>query len=121
MEVLVQHAIRILALVAIALGISSLGAMTQVSLSTAGVVAAAANPALRPAVAEWEFVSGSTTPPSQAACNAVGRRCFNPSAMANSYNYASLHAAGNQGQGTTIAVIDSFGSATVANDLSVFN
>ena len=78
-------------------------------------------PALRPAVAEWEFLTSSTTPPSEAACNAVGRRCFNPTAMHNSYNYASLLAAGNQGQGITIAVVDSFGSATIANDLNVFN
>jgi subtilase family serine protease len=121
MEVFVQRAIRILAFVAIALGVSSLGGMAQVSLGTAGAATAAANPAMQPAVAEWEYLSSSTTPPSQAACNAVGRRCFNPSAMANSYNYAGLHAAGNQGQGTTIAVIDSFGSATIANDLNVFN
>src|SRR5262245_26940114 len=105
MEVFVQRAIRILVLVAIALGVSSLGAVTQISFGATRVVSAAANPVLQPAVAEWEFLSGSTTPPSQAACNAVGRRCFNPSAMANSYNYAALHAAGNQGQGTTIAVI----------------
>ncbi len=77
--------------------------------------------AFRPTVAEWEFLSGSTTPPTQAACNAVNRRCFDPAAMANSYNYAVLHAAGNQGQGKTIAIVDSFGSATIANDLNVFD
>ncbi len=76
---------------------------------------------LVPAVGEWQFLSSGTTPPSEAACNAVGRRCFNPTAMSNSYNYASLLANGNQGQGITIAVIDSFGSATIANDLNVFN
>lgn len=121
MEVFVQRAIRILAFVAIALGVSSLGAMTQVSLGTAGVVAAAANPALQPAVAEWEFVSGSTTPPSQAQCNSAGRRCFTPQSMANSYNYAPLLASGNQGQGKTIAVVDSYGSDTIRHDLHVFN
>jgi subtilase family serine protease len=41
--------------------------------------------------------------------------------MQNSYNLASLLAAGNQGQGKTIAVIDSFGSATIANDLNNFS
>jgi subtilase family serine protease len=74
-----------------------------------------------PAVAEWQFMTSGTTPPSEAACNAVGIRCFNPTAMHNSYHYASLLAAGNQGQGITIAVVDSFGSATIANDLNVFN
>ena len=74
-----------------------------------------------PVVAEWQFLSSSPVPPSEAACNAVGRRCFTPQAMQNSYNLASLLAAGNQGQGKTIAVIDSFGSATIANDLNVFS
>ncbi len=41
--------------------------------------------------------------------------------MAASYNYASLLAGGNQGQGKTIAVIDSYGSDTIRHDLHVFN
>ena len=106
---------------AMALGVFSLGAVAQTSSGATRVSPAAVNSAFLPAVAEWEFLSGSTTPPSQAACNAVNRRCFAPAAMANSYNYAVLHAAGHQGQGTTIALIDSFGSATIANDLNVFN
>ncbi len=75
----------------------------------------------QPAVAEWQFLSSGTTPPTEAACFARGRRCFNPTAMQNSYNLASVLAAGNQGQGKTIAVIDSFGSATIANDLNNFS
>jgi subtilase family serine protease len=90
----------------------------QTSLSGSRV----SNPGMPlPAVAEWEFLQSGATPPSEAACNAVGRRCFNPVAVHNSYNYASLLAAGNQGQGKTIAIVDSFGSATIANDLNVFN
>ena len=75
----------------------------------------------QPAVAEWQFLSSSTTPPSEAACFAVGRRCFTPAAMQNSYNVGPLYAAGLTGRGKTIAVIDSFGSATIANDLNVFS
>jgi subtilase family serine protease len=75
----------------------------------------------QPAVAEWQFLDSSTTPPSEAACFAVGRRCFTPVAMQNSYNVGPLYAAGLTGRGKTIAVIDSFGSATIANDLNVFS
>ena len=75
----------------------------------------------QPAVAEWQFLGSSTTPPSEAACFAVGRRCFTPVAMQNSYNVGPLYAAGLTGRGKTIAVIDSFGSATIANDLNVFS
>src|SRR5437588_5564441 len=74
-----------------------------------------------PLISDWVFVSADGTPPSQAACAAVARRCFNPSAMANSYDYAVLHAAGNKGQGKTIAVVDSFGASTIRQDLGVFN
>jgi len=76
---------------------------------------------VQPLISEWQFLGAGLLPPSQAACNAVGRRCFNPAAMANSYNYASLHLEGTTGAGRTIAIIDSFGSDTIANDLKVFN
>src|SRR6201987_5038047 len=75
----------------------------------------------QPAVAEWQFVTSSTTPPTEAACKAVGRRCFAPAAMQNSYNVPPLYDQGFTGKGKTIAVIDSFGSATIANDLNVFS
>jgi subtilase family serine protease len=51
----------------------------------------------------------------------VHRRCFSPEAIANAYNFAGLHAAGNMGQGKTIAVVDSFGASTIRQDLGVFN
>src|SRR5205809_2833427 len=74
-----------------------------------------------PLISDWVFVSADANPPSQAACVAVARRCFNPAAMANSYDYAVLHALGNRGQGKTIAVVDSFGASTIRQDLGVFN
>src|SRR6266576_2015371 len=74
-----------------------------------------------PLISDWVFVSADANPPSQAACAAVARRCFNPFAMANSYDYAVLHAAGNKGQGKTIAVVDSFGATTIRQDLGIFN
>lgn len=77
--------------------------------------------AVAPMISDWQFLTGGTTAPGQATCNAVGRRCFTPTAMQNSYNYASLLAAGNQGQGKTIAIIDSFGSDTIRSDLYVFS
>ncbi|TMD65299.1 MAG: hypothetical protein E6I84_10220 [Chloroflexi bacterium] len=98
-------------------GISAI-AIGSASLSTPAVVSSVA---IHPLVSDAVFISADGTPPSEAACNAVGRRCFNPTAMANSYNYAGLHASGNKGQGKTIAVVDSFGSSTIREDLAVFN
>src|SRR5215472_14451525 len=52
----------------------------------------AKTPALfHPAVAEWQFLGSSTTPPSEADCFAAGRRCFTPSAMENAYNVTPLY------------------------------
>src|SRR5512136_1669033 len=106
--------LMLFALAALAVSGVTLGSTTQTPSN-------ATSPAFRPAVAEWQFISDGVTPPTEAQCYSAGRRCFTPQAMANSYNYATLLAAGNQGQGKTIAVIDSYGSDTIAHDLHVFN
>src|ERR1700693_5385062 len=88
--------------------IAALGAATAVLVGGGGTSIAAVGgaTAFHPTVSDFQFLSAGTAPPSQAACNAFGRRCFNPTAMANSYDYASLLAAGNEGQGKTIALVD---------------
>jgi subtilase family serine protease len=76
---------------------------------------------LRPAVSDAQFVSSGETPPSQAQCASVGRRCFAPLAIQNSYNLGPLYAQGLDGTGQTIAIVDAFGSDTVRHDLAVFD
>jgi subtilase family serine protease len=107
-------ALALVSSLAIAAVGQSAGVATTLSTAATGAV-------FSPAVAEWQFISAGATPPSEAQCYSAGRRCFAPAAMANSYNYAVLLAAGNQGQGKTIAVIDSYGSDTISHDLHVFN
>lgn len=75
----------------------------------------------RPLLSGIEFLSGSETPPTQAQCNSRGRRCFNPFAIQQSYDLTPLLAAGKDGSGQTIVLVDSFGSSTIRNDLRVFN
>ena len=98
-------------------------ALTAASLILPSVAMGAApavdNVAIRPLISDWAYLG--TAAPSQAACNAVGRRCFNPTSMANSYDYAGLHAANIDGRGKTIAIVDSFGSSTITSDLATFN
>src|SRR5438874_4565583 len=98
-------------------------AISALALGSSALTArAVGNPvAIQPLISDWAYLGNDGTPPSEAACNAVGRRCFNPTAMANSYNYAVLHSLGNKGQGKTIAVVDSFGASTIRQDLGVFN
>src|SRR5215471_3473657 len=87
----------------------------------AGVVAASNLPAPVPVVADYQYLSASTTPPAESDCNSVGRRCFTPTSMQASYNLPPLYAAGDEGQGKTIAIIDSFGNPNMASDLGNFN
>ena len=74
-----------------------------------------------PAVADWHLISSGTAPPPESACFAAGVRCFTPAAMTAAYNYPPLYAQGFTGKGKTIAIIDSFGSPTIASDLHIFN
>jgi subtilase family serine protease len=87
----------------------------------AGMMAASNLPAPIPAVADYQYLSGSTTPPAETDCTSVGRRCFTPTSMQASYDLPPLYTAGDQGQGMTIAIIDSFGNPNIASDLGNFN
>ena len=78
-------------------------------------------PTPMPTVAEYQFLSSSTTPPTEANCFSVGRRCFTPASMQASYNLTSLINSGDDGKGFTIAIIDSFGNPNMASDLANFD
>ncbi len=86
-----------------------------------GAASAAGFPVPKPTVSDFQWLTGSQTPPTEANCFSVHRRCFTPTSMQNSYNLGPLYAAGNEGQGMTVAIIDSFGNPNMASDLNVFN
>lgn len=72
----------------------------------------------------YAFIGDSTTPPTEAQCAAatpVARRCFTPQAIQAAYNVGPLYAQGYTGKGITIAIVDSYGSDTIAHDLHVFD
>src|SRR5947208_2648182 len=78
-------------------------------------------PLPHPLVTDYQQVSTSETPPTQAQCASAGRRCFSPQAIRASYNVLPLYSNGIDGHGITIAIVDSFGSDTMAHDLHVFD
>ena len=51
---------------------------------SAALAAASSLPAPMPAVSDYQLLTASTTPPTEAQCFAIGRRCFTPTAMQNS-------------------------------------
>ena len=98
-----------------------LGAIGLGSASAHSQRAASRLPTAEPAITDSQLVSSDLTPPTEAQCFAIGRRCFNATSMQNSYNLHPLYAAGVEGQGVTIAIIDSFGNPNMASDLANFN
>ena len=97
-------------------------ALAAVALPTGPTaVTATALPLPHPTVAEYAQVSQSTTPPTEAQCESVGRRCFTPRSTYSAYNLQPLYDAGIDGRGVTIAIVDSYGSDTIAHDLHVYD
>lgn len=96
-------------------------AATCIAGAPPGPPAAQGVPDVHPAVGDYVQVGSSATPPSQAQCESVGRRCFTPESTRAAYNVGPLYAAGHDGRATTIAIVDSFGSDTMAHDLHVYN
>jgi subtilase family serine protease len=100
-------------LVSILATIGLLGGLLGV---TAGPVSA-----MHPTVSDYQLVSTSETPPTEAQCFSVGRRCFSPQAVRAAYNLGPLYAQGKDGAGITIAIVDAYGSDTIAHDLHVYD
>jgi subtilase family serine protease len=96
-------------------------AAAALMMSSGATALAVASPVVMPAVSDFTFVTASETPPTEAACFAVGRRCFTPQGFWAAYNLGPLYAAGKDGRGMTVAIVDSYGSDTMAHDLHVFD
>src|ERR1700689_582018 len=65
---------------------------------------------------------GRSSAPTTAECEAeFGIACYRPSQIENAYNLPALWAQGNEGQGQTIVIVDSFGSPTIEHDLKRFD
>jgi subtilase family serine protease len=94
------------------------------TLLTGGSPAAgrpAALPVPHPLVSDFVQLTKSETPPTQAQCASAGRRCFTPQSTRAAYNVNPLYLQGYDGSGRTIAVVDSYGSDTMAHDLHVYD
>jgi subtilase family serine protease len=62
------------------------------------------------------------SPPTTAECEAEFKiACYDPSEIETAYNMKALYAEGDEGQGETIVIVDSFGSPTIEKDLKKFD
>ncbi|HEX5240185.1 MAG TPA: S53 family peptidase [Candidatus Limnocylindrales bacterium] len=89
--------------------------------ASAPLTVAAAAPRLLPAVSDYQLVKAGATPPTLSDCIAAGRRCFTPAGFHAAYDLGPLYDSGLDGSGITVAIVDSYGSDTMANDLHVFD
>src|SRR5258706_2537306 len=94
---------------------------TGVASSDTHAGGAGALPAPKPTVSDFQQITTSATPPTQEQCASVGRRCFSPQAVQSAYHVGPLYQAGFDGRGQTIAIVDSYGSDTMAHDLHVYD
>ena len=63
-----------------------------------------------------------TSAPTTAECEAeFGIACYTPNQVETAYNMKALYAQGDEGQGETIVIVDSFGSPTIEKDLKKFD
>ena len=108
---------KVLIAAALALVLGGL-AVLAAALTSSGS-ARVAYPVPRPAVSDFQFIKATT--PTEADCEAVARTCFTPQALQSAYNVGPLYQQGLTGKGMTIAIVDSYGSDTMAHDLHVFN
>jgi len=83
-------------------------------------VSALADVAVRPGVQRAGRVQAN--PPTTADCEKAYKvACYQPTQIRQAYDLPSLYARGVTGRGRTIVIVDSFGSPTIRNDLTVFD
>jgi subtilase family serine protease len=64
----------------------------------------------------------SKAPPTTADCQAeFDVACYEPPQIQQAYNLPALYGQGVNGRGSTIVIVDSFGSPTIKNDLATFD
>jgi subtilase family serine protease len=87
----------------------------------AGTSTAAAHPVVSSKSAPQRYLH-TTTPPTTADCEAsFGIACYSPNQFQQAYNEKPLFRKGENGRGHTIAIVDSFGSPTISQDLHRFD
>jgi subtilase family serine protease len=120
---------RVAGLIAIVLGVGGLAAASGTTLASAASTvptagAAAASPLadviVRPGV--LHVGRAQAAPPTTADCEKAYKvACYQPSQVRDAYDLPPLYKTGVTGRGTTIVIVDSFGSPTIRSDLSVFD
>ena len=106
--------------------IAALGGLTSLSAQGAAAAAPAAPGVQRATVMVHPEIKrvgrAQKQPPTTAGCEAAFHvACYEPGQVEQAYNLWPLYRDGVSGQGSTIVIVDSFGSPTIRQDLSFFD
>jgi subtilase family serine protease len=122
---------RLVRTVSAAVGAGALTAVAAVAAVTgpAGSAGSAASAATTAAPRPASVVTGvvyaghhSSAPPTTSFCeNNYQLACYQPGQLQTAYDLRALYQGGVTGRGTTIAIVDPFGSPTIQHDLAVFD
>src|ERR1700727_2861273 len=121
---LVGGLMRLVRTVSVAAGACALTAVASASAVTASPAAARARPLSVTSGGPGVARAGhrSSAPPTTAFCERDYHvACYRPSQIQRAYGLPALYQSGVQGQSTTIAIVDSFGSPTIGRDLATFH
>ncbi len=100
--------------------VSAGSAVPAVSVPGAKAPAPQAGVVIRPGVLHAGHPSGA--PATTAYCEANYQiACYEPDQIQQAYNLPALYLRGVNGRGSTVVIVDSFGSPTIRNDLKVFD
>jgi len=116
---------RVARLAAMVVGIPGLAAAALAApVSQSGSVATAGSPLAGVIVQPGVIHVGHARadPPTTADCEQAYKvACYEPDQIRQAYDLPALYSMGVNGKGTTIVIVDSFGSPTITNDLAVFD
>jgi len=116
---------RVARLVAVVAGISGLAAAALAAPAIqSGSASFTASPlsgvVVRPGVIH--IGRARAVPPTTANCEQAYKvACYEPAQIRQAYDLPALYAQGINGKGTTIVIVDSFGSPTIKADLAAFD
>jgi subtilase family serine protease len=100
----------------------AVGARAGCLLAALGVLALAGGGARAQAAAPVQQPQSVLPPPSLALCLRVQHLpCYRPSQLHRAYDLRPLYRRGLNGKGSTIVIVDPFGSPTIGHDLRVFD
>jgi subtilase family serine protease len=100
------------------------GGLTAAGLAGGAAAAAASGPAAGVVVQPNALHVGRThdQPQTTAQCEQLySIACYTPAQIQQAYELPALYAEGITGKGSTIVIVDSYGSPTIRHDLSVFD